>query len=102
VRVGGRYRIDNELPDGRVLVIAGEFVAVDAPTALVYTWRVAPSAADAVDELVTVEFLAHGTDTEVVITHERVVDERKRGEHEDGWKGCLDRLGAFVVVTART
>jgi glutathione S-transferase len=31
LRVGGRYRIDNVLPDGQMLTIEGEFQVVEAP-----------------------------------------------------------------------
>lgn len=34
-RLGGRYRIENTLPDGRVVWIVGEFLAVDPPDRLV-------------------------------------------------------------------
>ena len=39
-RVGGLYRLDNRFPDERVVVITGEFLVVEAPTKLVYTWSV--------------------------------------------------------------
>lgn len=93
-RIGGRYRLDNELPDGRVVSIVGEFLVVDPPQRLVYTWKLEPGSSTT--ERVTVRFLPHGSETEVVIVHERIADERTRDEHAAGWNGCLERLAACV------
>ncbi|HWU89173.1 MAG TPA: SRPBCC domain-containing protein [Kofleriaceae bacterium] len=91
-RVGGGYRIGNELPDGRVVHIAGEFLVFEPPHRLVYTWRL--EGAD--PERVTVRFEPRGAATEVVVVHERIADPRARAEHERGWEGCLDGLAAFA------
>jgi len=99
-RVGGRYRIANALPDGRVVVIAGEFLAIDRPSELVYTWHIEPG--EAAPERVTVRFEARGAETEVVVIHEQIADPRKRDEHEAGWSGCLDGLVAHVSGDARS
>lgn len=95
-RVGGRYRIANRLPDGRVLWIAGEFERIEPPTLLVYTWRVEPQASF---ERVTVRFDRRDEGTEVVIEHERIADSATRDMHEHGWRECLDSLAAFAVDT---
>jgi uncharacterized protein YndB with AHSA1/START domain len=89
LRVGGRYRLDNLLPDGTTVCIQGEFLRVEEPSELVYTWS---TQAGNDPELVTVRFEARGTSTEVVVLHERVVSDRRRREHELGWDGCLRRL----------
>jgi glutathione S-transferase len=95
-RVGGCYRIDNALPDGRVVVISGEFLVVEPPTRLEFTWAVEPPIGTAWPERVSVRFEARGRDTEVVVTHEQIPDARTRDEHENGWTGCLDGLAAFL------
>jgi uncharacterized protein YndB with AHSA1/START domain len=88
LRVSGVYRIANLLPDGRTIVIFGEFRVVDAPHKLVYTWQ----SDDAPGEvsLVTVRFEASGGNTEVVVVHEDIPNETLRQSHEQGWIGCLD------------
>jgi uncharacterized protein YndB with AHSA1/START domain len=93
LRVGGRYRIDNAIPDGSTVVIEGEFREIDRPRKLVYTWRMGRDAHET--SLVTVRFEERGTATEVVIVHERVPNETARDSHDKGWKGCLDGLAAF-------
>ncbi len=94
LRVGGTYRIENLLPDGATVVIEGEFVAVERPRRLVYTWRVRPG--PSVEERVTVAFEAVGDETDVVITHEKIPDQPTRDDHAMGWNGCFDGLVAHV------
>src|ERR1700694_5568769 len=43
LRVGGRYRIANKFPDGKILWIGGEFESIERPHKLVYTWSVEPA-----------------------------------------------------------
>jgi uncharacterized protein YndB with AHSA1/START domain len=96
LRVGGRYRIVNELPDGAHLDITGEFQCVEAPHKLVYTWSV--GAASAGPELVTVDFEARGPRlTEIVVTHRRIASEAMRDSHANGWEGCLDGLAVYTA-----
>lgn len=94
LRVGGRYHIDNRLPDGRVLRIEGEFERIDPPTALIYSWRLGGS----LPERVTVRFVPVAEGTEVHVTHERVASPSAAEEHERGWLGCLDGLVAWVAA----
>ncbi len=91
LRVGGRYRIVNALPDGARVTIEGEFRVVEAPHKLVYTWHIDDGAGEA--SLVTVRFEARGDAmTEVIIVHEEIANEAVRDSHEQGWSGCLDGL----------
>jgi uncharacterized protein YndB with AHSA1/START domain len=90
LRVGGRYRIANQFPDGRILWISGEFEAIERPHRLVYTWSVGSDELAA--ERVTVTFEARGEETEVIVAHERIPTEAMRDMHEQGWVGCLDGL----------
>jgi uncharacterized protein YndB with AHSA1/START domain len=94
LRVGGRYRIVNRMPDGSDLVIAGAFTQIERPHRLAYTWSVGETASP---ELVTVRFDAQGAGrTEVIITHAQIATPKARDSHAMGWEGCLDGLGAFV------
>jgi len=93
LRVGGTYRIGNQLPDGTVLWISGEFEVVESPRRLVYSWRIG----DEPVSRVTVGFTAMSeTSTEVMIHHERIDSDAVRDEHERGWQGCLDGLARMM------
>lgn len=94
LRVGGRYRIGNELPDKSIVWIEGEFERIERPSLLVYTWRTDPQSK--ARERVTVRMNAQGQGTEVVVTHERIASPSRRDQHAMGWTGCLDGLSAFL------
>jgi uncharacterized protein YndB with AHSA1/START domain len=95
LRIGGRYRIGNRLPDGREIWITGVFEAIDRPRLLAYTWRIEGSEAES--ERVTVRFESRGADTDVIVTHERIANETMRDQHALGWNGCLEGLARFIV-----
>ena len=99
LRVGGRYRIANQFPDGATLWISGEFAAIERPRKLMYTWRLEPGAE--LPEQVTVTFTRHAAGTEVIVAHERISDAVKRDRHEQGWIECLDGLEQHLARCAR-
>lgn len=98
LRVGGSYRIANQMPDGTVLWIVGEFEIVDRPRKLVYSWRAGPGSPDS--ERVTVQFQPQGDATEVIVTHERIPNAAMRNLHQAGWDGCLDGLASYASAEA--
>ncbi len=90
LRVGGRYRLANKFPDGRIVWISGEFEEIERPHKLVYTWHLGSETAPV--ERVTVRFQSLPAGTEVIVIHERIPDVRTRAGHEQGWQGCLEGL----------
>lgn len=95
LRVGGKYRLGNRLPDGKVLWIIGEYRVVEPPKKLVYTWQIESESHG--PEIVTVRFEARETGTEVVVIHERIRDISTRNQHQYGWQGCLTGLTECVT-----
>jgi uncharacterized protein YndB with AHSA1/START domain len=96
LKIGGRYRIGNQLPDGEVVWISGHFEVINRPTELVYTWTV-ESIEKSLPEHVRIRFQSNsdGT-TEVIVTHERIGTHETKKQHLQGWLGCLDGLTHFV------
>lgn len=90
LRIGGEYRLANKAADGSVVWIVGTFERIERPTELAYTWRLEPGP-DRI-ERVTVSLRERGDQTEVIVTHERIVDARSKDAHQAGWHGCLDGL----------
>jgi uncharacterized protein YndB with AHSA1/START domain len=90
LRVGGKYRILNALPDGAILAIEGEFRTIEPPHKLVYTWHMGAALEEL--SLVTVRFEARDSATEVIVVHEQIPNEVTRKSHSAGWIGCLDGL----------
>lgn len=91
-REGGRYRLEIRAPDGTLHVIVGTYRVVQPPEKLVFTWFFEKGGAGDKETLVTVELQERGESTELVLTHERFEDREVRDKHQEGWKGCLDRL----------
>ena len=91
LRVGGRYRIVLEEPEGRHIV-GGEYREISPPERLVFTWKWEHTPEDVPETLVTVEFLDKGASTELVLTHERFPTTEVRDLHNQGWSSSFDCL----------
>lgn len=91
LRVGGRYRIVMEKPDGESHRVGGVYREISPPSRLVFTW--AWESTPERESLVTVELRDSDGATELVLTHERLFDDETRARHLHGWTGCLERLG---------
>jgi uncharacterized protein YndB with AHSA1/START domain len=92
LRVGGRYRLDIQEPNGTLHRVLGEYLEVDAPGRLVYTWRWETNPAFG-ETVVTVEFHDRGPATDIVLVHARNVSREAVESHAWGWGACLDQFG---------
>ncbi|MGQ0573343.1 MAG: SRPBCC family protein [Pseudonocardia sp.] len=103
VRVGGRYRLAMTGPGTGEHVVGGEYLEVQPPHRLVYTW--AWEGADAAGggpptTLVAVEFRPEaGGGTTVVVTHTGFPGPAERDQHATGWAACLANLDVRVLRT---
>ena len=96
LRTGGRYSIAMQPPHGEVRYLEGTYVEVLPPERLVMTWRAKGSPRhDGHESLVTIEFVATGDATEVILTHERLPEPFLR-DHDAGWRSTLDHLAAHL------
>ena len=78
--------------------VKGTYREVRVPERVVFTWKETMAGAPpSVESLVTVDFRDLGGKTEVALTHERDVDEKERRGHEEGWKGCFDRMEKVIL-----
>lgn len=98
LRVGGQYMIRNQLADGSAITIQGEFLEIEEPNSLTYSWTVDPSQPHR--EHVVARFEDHPDGTLVTITHTRIASAAMAEGHQDGWLSCLDglvtHLGGYV------
>ncbi len=91
-RVGGRFRIVMKGPDSDH-EHAGEYLVVDRPRRLVFTWISKATAGR--PTTVTVELRPRGPgETELVLTHEGLPDEAATASHRSGWGDIVQKLGA--------
>lgn len=95
-RVGGHYEILMR-SESTSYPTRGVYVAIDRPRRLVFTWG---PGSGAFDSLVTIEFLAAGDRTEVVLTHEQLPEDM-RGPHLNGWTSGLEKLDQFMTGRTR-
>jgi uncharacterized protein YndB with AHSA1/START domain len=91
-RVGNRYRIAMQPPDGDLFHLAGEFREVDPPSRLAYTFRWDPPDPDDRETLVTLSLEERGNETDVLLVQGEFATEERRALHEDGWADCFERL----------
>ena len=74
--------------------VSGTYVEVDRPRKLVFTWT--GPLTNHVNTLVTVEFIARGDETDLVLTHERLPTPAICDGHTRGWGIILDHLAEAV------
>lgn len=95
VRVGGSFRIEMRHSGGASHVAYGTYREIEPNSRLTFTWRWEEKPAMP-ETLVTVELIAQGASTELVLTHSLFVDARERDEHRQGWAGCLEHLSSVL------
>ena len=88
---GGAYRWIMEEPDGQHIV-SGEFIEVDRPTRLSFTWMWEFESWGAVVTVVELAFSADGDGTRMVLTHTKLPSGEALEKHEEGWTGSFDKL----------
>lgn len=91
-RVGGRFRVDMLSHKGRPYPHEGEYLEIDRPRRLSFTW-ISEACPAAVGSVVTVEFIAQGSATEVVLTHYGFASAQDALNHTNGWAEILEKLG---------
>lgn len=95
LRVGGSYAIRIRETEGHTL-ITGEFLYVEAPERLVYTWKMEGPELNAGENVVRVAFRDQGGSTEILLSHGPFVDPQVEGAHRQGWATCLDAMESLL------
>jgi uncharacterized protein YndB with AHSA1/START domain len=98
LRVGGAYRIAMQPPDGDLFHLSGEYLEVDPPALLVYTFRWEPPDPDDRDTVVAMSFQDQGSSTELVVVQGVFATEERRELHEGGWTESLERLEELLAT----
>jgi uncharacterized protein YndB with AHSA1/START domain len=94
VRVGGRFRIVMGAGE-RNLEHTGEYLTVDPPRELSFTWN-SPFTGEE-PSVVTVTLAEDGDQTHLVLVHERL-PEGQGESHRGGWRSMLERLVGEVLA----
>jgi uncharacterized protein YndB with AHSA1/START domain len=97
-RVGERYRIEMQPPQGDAFHLTGEFRAVDPPERLACTFAREPADEDDVENLVVLSFRDLGKLTGVALTQAPFKAEARRALHRDGWMDSFEKLERLIAA----
>lgn len=104
-RSGGRFRLENRIPDGQVYVVSGEYREFVPDRRLVKSWIVEGpgGVADRVETLVTVELRQTASGgTEMGFREEYVEEEYTADpDAEAAWTAAFDGLEALLGAPAK-
>jgi uncharacterized protein YndB with AHSA1/START domain len=88
-RVGGRFVLVMHEP-GCAYEHTGEYLAIDRPRRLQFTW--VSKGTEMTASLVTLTLAPRGEGTLLELVHERLPHDRAATGHEAGWRSILDKL----------
>jgi uncharacterized protein YndB with AHSA1/START domain len=99
-RVGERYRIEMQPPEGDPFWLTGEFREVDPPARLAFTFVWEDPDPDDVETLVVLTFRDLGESTKLGLEQGPFKTEARRALHRDGWSDSFDKLERLISAQA--
>lgn len=96
LRVGGGYVIAMQPPDGGAFRVSGEFLRVEPPACLAYTFSWDPPHPDDRETTVTLALEDAGEGTALHLTQRGFATEERYVLHRNGWSETFDRLELVV------
>jgi uncharacterized protein YndB with AHSA1/START domain len=100
LRVGGRYRFGMQPPDGEMFHLAGEFLAIEQPSRLVYTFRWEEPDPDDRETVVTLSLGTDGKTTAVSLSQGLFATEARLALHRSGWTDSFEKLRRLLAARA--
>jgi uncharacterized protein YndB with AHSA1/START domain len=100
LRVGGGYRFTLQPPGGDRFHLAGEFLEIDPPRRLVYTFRYEEPDPDDRQTVVTLSLEKVRHATEVSLSQGEFATEARRELHRGGWTDSLEKLCEITESSA--
>ena len=97
LRAGGRYRFTMQPPEGDRFHLSGEFLEIDPPWRLVYTFAWEEPAPDDRETVVDLSLASTGTGTRLALSQGPFLTEERLALHRDGWSDSFEKL----VLAAR-
>ena len=95
-QVGGSYRIAMQPPEGDVFHLSGEFVAVEPPSRLAYTFRWEEPMPDDRETVVELSLRDLEGSTQLTVEQGVFATEERLALHTQGWTEGLERLYELV------
>ncbi len=94
---GGRYRLTMQPPDGDAFHVTGEFLEIDPPRRLSYTFRYEEPDPDDRETVVVLDLAGVDDGTEITLSQGPFATQERRELHRNGWTESLERLRALVA-----
>ena len=96
VRIGGGYRIAMQPPEGDLFHLIGEYIDVQPPFRLAYTFRWEPPDPDDRETVAHLALRARDAATEIDLSQGTFATMARRELHEAGWTESLARLASHL------
>ena len=91
-REGARYRIAMQPPEGELFHLEGEFVEVDPPRRLAFSFRWDPPDPDDQETVAALTLVERGGETELTLLQRPFATEARRELHAEGWSESFEKL----------
>jgi len=101
LEVGGAYRFGMQPPDGELFHLAGEFLEIDPPGRIAYTFRWEEPDPEDQDTVVTLTLEEVGGVTELSLHQADFLTEARLSLHRNGWTDSLVKLQRLLETDAR-
>jgi uncharacterized protein YndB with AHSA1/START domain len=98
LHVGGRYRFAMQPPDGALFHLQGEYLEIEAPRRLVYTFRWEEPDPDDVDTVAILSLLDLEGATRLSVDQGAFATEPRCELHRQGWSDSLQRLRTWLAA----
>lgn len=92
LQIGGSYRFGMQPPEGELFHLAGEFIEIDPPSLLVYTFRWEEPDPDDQQTVVRLSLDEIGSGTRVSLSQGDFATQARRTLHTDGWTDSFVKL----------
>ena len=96
LRVGGSYRFGMQPPDGELFHLAGEFLEIDPPGLLAYTFRWEEPDPDDQETIVRLTLDAIGEATQISLSQGTFATEARLTLHRNGWSDSFEKLRRLI------
>ena len=96
LRVGGSYRFTMQPPEGEAFHLSGEFLEIQPPSGLRFTFRWDEPVPDDRETVVELTLESLGERTKVTLTQEEFATEERLELHRGGWADSFEKLDAVL------
>lgn len=101
LRVGGAFRISMVRAEGGdPVAVCGQFLVVEPPLRLVFTWRWDGAFPELPETTVTLSLRGSEDDTVLILSHTNFVAPEPRQQHRTGWVAACNRLDRLLAPPA--